>query len=162
MTNFWRYNVSSENYEGWGVFFLDSHGTFSCVTDYGNYGYVWSNIGDSYPDIRYFLVKGHSKEDQYIANKLANGKKEYDGRATLENVKTIIKEKDFLEKDEEEYILTKYNNLYSEYDYHTWSTETNLNLFEEEVVEYVTPFQLQSFMKYLWPRFIEVMKKDLK
>ena len=47
MTSFRRYNIPSINGEGWAVVVLDlKDGYFSTVSDWGNYSYMWPNIGE--------------------------------------------------------------------------------------------------------------------
>jgi len=54
MTSFRRYNIPSINGEGWAVVVLDlKDGYFSTVSDWGNYSYMWTNIGPL--DFRQFL-----------------------------------------------------------------------------------------------------------
>ncbi len=55
MTSFRRYNIPSVNGEGWAVVVLDlKDGYFSTVSDWGNYSYMWPNIGEGL-DFRQFL-----------------------------------------------------------------------------------------------------------
>jgi hypothetical protein len=72
----WRYTVPAEpwrrlardpehRYSGLGYFLIDSSGMFTCVTDYGNYAYKWSDWGPR--DFRSFLC-GLSSD--YLCGKL--------------------------------------------------------------------------------------------
>jgi hypothetical protein len=54
-STFRRYNIPSINGEGWAVVVLDlKDGYFSTVSDWGNYSYMWTNIGTGL-DFRQFL-----------------------------------------------------------------------------------------------------------
>jgi hypothetical protein len=51
----YRYSVPPEDtVQGWGIFLIDSVGTFTCVTDYGNYAFAWRHTG--YHDFRRWIV----------------------------------------------------------------------------------------------------------
>ena len=63
----WRYAVPSEKLKDWAVLFLDEAGTFAAVSDFGNYGHVWSSGGRVH-GIREFLLQ---VDDGYLLDKLA-------------------------------------------------------------------------------------------
>ena len=84
----WRYHVPSVNGEGWGIFVIGSDGYFSCVTDHGNYAYLWTHHG--FDDFRKFLLRAVEDRD-YFVTKLGHGKV-YDGPETEKALKEAVAE----------------------------------------------------------------------
>ncbi len=84
----WRYYIPSVNGEGWGVFFLDSDGIISAVTDYGNYGCWFSDPGCK--DFREFFLNAWRDRGYFLRKFAVNTKKVYQGEETFSAIKQEI------------------------------------------------------------------------
>ncbi|MFI5296465.1 MAG: hypothetical protein ACHREM_00085 [Polyangiales bacterium] len=82
----YRYALPSVRGEGWGIFVVGSDGFFACITDWGDYSYLWSHHGC--PDFRLFLL-GMTKDPHYFITKFAP-EREYDNDKTVENIRKEI------------------------------------------------------------------------
>ncbi len=148
----------------WGRFFLTTDGTLGIVSDYGNYGYWWTHPGC---EIRQFLI---GCEPDYIIGKLAGGATEYDAEETGRRIKREIlrlrRTRDLSQKgarDEYE-LLARHDAVSDQRLLFLWYEETRLHEVVEVVSElfvYSKPFQLQGFMKVLWPAFIAKLEEEL-
>lgn len=152
-----RYYVPSTNLEGWAVIFIDSEGFFSTVSDYGNYGYRWSNPG--MPFIQFL----QSLDEDYVCKKLAGEGREYDDETThkraLEAIRECVDSDNFTEDEafEERSLLNRYDELCDRENYELWRENT---LLPEPVSPvYRIPQQVVTFYKKVWPRFIEQLKE---
>lgn len=156
--SFERYSIPSGSHGGWAIIFLDSRGVFSTVSDYGNYGYIWSHPGCPFHE---FLA---SIDTSYLSKKLANGAREYRGEETLKFVEDRLKElsangdtpEDVLY--EERVLLKSCDKLYSPEDFSKWSDQTTLPDAHEYAC-YAVPTQLEMFCKHVWPQFVEQLKQ---
>jgi hypothetical protein len=86
-TTVWRYVLGGESPGtswGWAIAYLDSHGYFSTVSDFGNYAYRWVNFGPT--DFRVFFM---ALRPDYVLRKISSCEV-YDGKATLRRVKEHI------------------------------------------------------------------------
>ncbi|HEY3499640.1 MAG TPA: hypothetical protein VGK73_33345 [Polyangiaceae bacterium] len=145
-------------YREWGRFWLTSDGCLSILSDFGNYGYWWGSPGCEF---RRFLTRAGV---EYIANKLAGGEEDYDGRETVKLVKASILElrragRYTREWARDEWDRIKLYDLDESYD--EWFRNTRIPDAHELSPVYVTPFQLQAFMRKLWPVFVEALKNEL-
>lgn len=148
--------------EGWGIFFLDSIGTFTCVTDWGNYAYAWRAFGPA--DFREFLL---GINDGYLLSKISV-REEYQSDETLVNVKQhliasrVAKDLTRETAREEWELLENCDDLRNEHDWWRWTSQTELNcLGDDGLVVYDRPQQAKAFVQLLWPRFKDMLRKEL-
>ena len=83
-TKTWTYVLPSHKGEGYAYIFLTDTGVFSTVSDFGNYGYIWSHTG--FDDVREFFLKSNPG---YFLEKLAP-EQEFDDVQTLENARLLF------------------------------------------------------------------------
>lgn len=90
-----HYRLPSVNGEGWAIITIGTDGTFTALSDYGNYGYAgWRHHGKK--DIREFFVRGDRTSDSYLVGKLTLGQRDkYDGEATVRHIRERIIERRF-------------------------------------------------------------------
>lgn len=164
---YWRYVVPSINgIEGWGIFLLDSTGMFSCVTDYGNYAFKWTHHGEK--DFREFFVCGSF---EYYVDKLyligSQGKLEFDPDETVKNIKQSILEsrwEDHMGKETARHewdLLDEVDWTMGVLSQHEWYESTDLCDASEYFV-YDYPPRVRALRDKLLPRFVNVLKEELK
>jgi hypothetical protein len=161
----WRYTVPAEpehRYSGWGYFLIDSSGMFTCVTDYGNYAYKWSDWGPR--DFRRFLC-GLSSD--YLCGKL-DSTRTYDGERTYKRVReeiTSLRRSECItgEFAYREWRLAKQMVRHSstDHDFRDWYEETELEN-ASELAQYSLGIQVRTFAERLYPRLVELLKDDLE
>lgn len=167
-TKFWKYYVPSvDGISGWGIFILDSTGYFSCVTDYGNYAYNWTHHGMD--DFREFFI--HDSSFDYFCNKLhkigAEGKLEFQEDETVRNIKQSILESrwhDHMDKDvarKEWDLLNEIDWTMGEISQWEWYNLTDL-CDPSEYFVYDYPPRVKGLRDKLFPRFAEMLRKELK
>lgn len=157
----WRYVVPSNKFGEWGIFLLDSTGYFSVVSDFGNYAYLWTHHGCA--DFREFLV---GLEKDYLCSKLGT-------KGTLDEKKTLQLIGEALDQAEEdgsipEEEMVEERMILEELDssdgveagFRDWSESTRLNP-PWEYLCYSYPPDLLGFAEKVWPRFVELLRKDL-
>lgn len=156
----WRYVVQSDKGGSeWAVFLIDSTGMFAVVSDRGNYAFWWHAYGER--DFRAFLA---GLDGDYVRRKL-HPDKEYDGDATLKAVKTQIRwlrrthALDAKQAKHERGLLTKHNRLQDREDYALWAQDTTLDICE--LARYSPPNDILEFTRVIYPRFVELLKRDL-
>lgn len=73
---------------GWARIWITDDGAFTCLSDWGNYGYWWGNPGQEF---RRFLA---TCDDSYLTGCFINGDRENTGkvRAFLKNVWPLLVE----------------------------------------------------------------------
>ncbi|MFN0221458.1 MULTISPECIES: hypothetical protein [Paenibacillus] len=161
---FWRYSIPSIDGQGWGIFLLDSTGMFAAVSDYGNYAYFWPLKNTGYNDFREFFGEA---DGYYLMGKVApSRKREYQGDRTEQSIReTILR----MRRDD---ALTEADarmewELLSSTDFHylegfsIWYQQTNLPDAHEEAVYDYSADEL-AFSKILYPRFCEIVAKELE
>jgi hypothetical protein len=155
------YMVRGEHFE-WARIWITDDGCFSCLSDFGNYGYWWGAPGCEF---RKFLC--HIQDD-YLMSKLNSGERdEYDADATLKRWQRRIcqlrREKELTrdEASKEWTLLENCSGLYSEFDLHEWYLTTKLNCHDEGPGVYRVPIQIQMFVKRLWPLFVVQLRAEL-
>lgn len=86
------YLPTVDGLEGWAEVIITDGGYFSTVSDYGSYAFAWRAFGECF---RTFLL-GAERDSDYFTKKLQPGGDgpgdEYDGDATVENIKRQILE----------------------------------------------------------------------
>jgi hypothetical protein len=158
----WRYHLPSIKGEGWVIAFLDSIGAFSCLSDWGDYGYRWPQAGWGPGDFRQFFVQCH---DDYVLHKIAR-RDTYHSDRTLRNVKDHIlsHRRDLCwsrqwARDEWN-LLTRHSNLYSREDFAFWYQDTKIADVGELSV-YDVSDQARGFIEHAMPRLREAIKAEL-
>lgn len=154
-----RYKIRNDR--GWAVFVIGSDGYFSVVSDYGNYAFWWSHIGEI--DFREFLI---NLDHDYVCSKLAQDRqKEYQADSTLESVKEYICEARrrglfTAEEAREEWELAE-DFLENEGNPDSWLRFTKISdAWEHAVYDY--PSQLRAFYKNLWKDFAKALHEELQ
>jgi len=69
---------------GWARIWLTDDGCISILSDWGNYGYWFGSPGCEF---RLFLT---GCDDDYLGNKFAGGKTEFDGEETADAARELI------------------------------------------------------------------------
>ena len=150
--------------QGWGIFLLDSTGMFTCVTDYGNYAYKWTDHGMD--DFRKFVIQ---IDWHYTMEKLWDGRsKEFDGKQTVQAIERHIIEyrregyytKEFARK-EWDLLQEQHSSYFShEHDFMLWYEETELQDASEFAV-YDYPATVKALVIKLLPRLQEEIRQEL-
>jgi hypothetical protein len=153
-----RYEVKPETRLGpWGIFIVDTdRGILAVVSDFGNYAYLWTDPGCEF---RAFLLKC---EEDYLVDKLVMGRPdrdEYDPEATERAVKAAIKEHEGDQKLEK--LILEEHDLSELESFHQWLADTHLREAHDLVV-YVPNRQCSALLEKVWPRFRELLKKELE
>lgn len=156
------YDLRFNRYE-WARIWVTSDGMISICSDYGNYGYWFGAPGC---EIRKFLTGCDPGPSGYIAIKLAEGRRVYDGDGTLKSLKEHIlssRRGGDLTREEardEWQLLEHHNRLEHTEDFATWYQETKIDCAYEFRCEKIAG-QLQGFMEHCWPVLVKAMKKEL-
>jgi len=155
---------------GWAEIHLGSRGQFMAISDYGNYGYVWSSVGGdpSQPYLERFcrFLIGVESSPSYFAEKL-NPTMVYDPESTLKLIKEHIlsARKDGTwereEAREEWELLKNFNSLESKYDFERWMEETRFGepwelgstQLEGQVVAFVNEIMIKFMVPLLKARY---------
>ena len=159
----WRYHLPSIKGEGWAIVFIDSIGVFTCVSDWGDYGYRWHEAGWGPQEFRQFFIRC---EDDYILRKIAPNDTYY-GEQTLKNVKRHIVELrrggtfDRDQAREEWDRLDECEQLRTREDFAVWYQATTKIDCAYELVHYGPEPQALGFMEHVMPRLREVIRAEL-
>jgi len=164
---------------GWAIIVIDtSNGFFSTVSDWGNYGYIWSAPGSR--GFWQFLLE---IDEHYLHGKLMSGRTDrlvYDeglarravwfelldwmrrkrkelrrlGRFQEEERRRLERS---IEEEKEHWERADFSSSES---FYAWSTESRLNFFE--LRDYHVPNrQCMAFCRRAWPRFCEMLRAEL-
>jgi hypothetical protein len=146
----------------WARIWITDDGSFSCISDYGNYGYWWGAPGCEF---RRFLCQ---VDDHYLTTKLQNGERdEYDGEATLAKVRKHIaaelraKRLTGMEAKRERGLLDQHDLVDGEHVLWAWWQESRLDWCDETPGVYRTPIQLAAFVREVWPLFVAQLRAEL-
>lgn len=159
-TKCWRYYMPCQQGEGWAVVFLDSMGVLSTVSDWGNWGYRWSNWG--HEDFRSFVL---SLRADYLTEKFAPGRV-FSGSKTAEAVRRHIvenrKDRTFSkEQAQEEWdLIEEYTPFNDAADFDDWIGRTKL----EEPWFFATLANhpmAESFCARVLPRLKDAIRAEL-
>ncbi len=156
-----RYYEIKPGKTGWARIWLTDDGCISIMSDWGNYGYWFGAPGCEF---RLFLT---GCDDDYLGNKFAGGKKEFDGEGTADAARELIlyrRRKGFLSADDARREWNGVPTLFdSEIEYAEWvNHETELGPdYTYDLSRYVRPHGVRKFMKHLWPLFVEQLKAQL-
>jgi len=153
---------SQDSFGGWGIFVIASDGYFSCVSDYGNYAFRWTAIGEG-RDFRDFLAQIGS---DYLLSKISPGPT-YDGDLTEKNVLALIQkqlEEGLIDEDDaerERELLREESHLENEIHFYRWSEETAIEHDVSEIYETSHPSDVIAFCEKLLPRFQAALRAEL-
>lgn len=152
------YQVRGEHRE-WARIWITDDGCISIMSDFGNWGYWFGSPGCEF---RKFLTRC---DDDYISKKLADGEREYDGERTFANVRReIIRlRRDGLSAElarHEWELCERFSKLENREDFALWQAESVID--PSELASFVYPFQLQHFVKRLWPLFVMQLRAEIE
>lgn len=157
-----RYVLPSITGEGWGIFVIGSDGYFSCVSDFGNYAFQWTAIGEG-RDFRDFLAQiGHD----YLLSKISPGRT-YDGDLTEKNVLALIQEQlqagllDTADVAREHALLREEDHLHNDLNLYKWSAQTALEHDTSAIYGTSHPSDVCAFCEKLLPRFQTMLRAEL-
>lgn len=146
----------------WARIWITDDGSFSCLSDYGNYGYWWGSPGCEF---RRFLTQVDS---HYLTGKLQNGERdEYDGDATLlriqRHISTELRAKRLtgMEAKRERDLLKNHDIVDGEHHLFCWWQESRLDWSDQTPGVYRTPIQLAAFVEKVWPLFVSQLRTEL-
>jgi len=158
-----RYVLPSVNsLEGWGIFVIASDGYFSSVSDYGNYAFRWTAIGEG-RDFREFLAQIGS---DYLLGKISPGRT-YDGDMTEKNVLALIQKQledgliDDDDAEREKELLRDEDHLENVVNFHQWSEKTAIEHDVSGIYETSHPSDVVAFCEKLLPRFQAALRAEL-
>ncbi len=146
---------------GWARIWITDDGCISIMSDWGNYGY-W--FGAPAVEFRLFLT---GCDDDYLGNKFAGGKKDFDGQETADAVRELIlrhrREKRLSAEDARREWDSLDSDFGSEIDWCEWvNHETQ---FDHEYVydlgSYVRPNAVRQLIKHVWPLFVAQLRAQL-
>ena len=144
---------------GWARIWLTDDGCISIISDHGTFGYWFGSPGCEF---REFLL---DCGDDYLGGKFSRGKTEFDGEATVDLIRerilhlrrhTNISRGDA--RREWEKLPTVFD---SPEDFSSWVCESTHIRDAYELSCYVTPWNVQHFLKHQWPLFVAQLKAEL-
>lgn len=123
MTTLWRYQIPSENGEGWAIFVIGSDGFFATVNDYHNCAFRWTDPGVK--DFREFFLDVKKRKDYFI-EKLSGGRHVHNAHLTLMAVFEALRKLNDreIEESERRVIRNEYGNLSDEGYLRRWADNT--------------------------------------
>ncbi len=143
---------------GWARIWITDDGCISIMSDWGNYGYWFGSPGCEF---RLFLT---GCDDDYLGNKFAGGKTEFDGEETVEAIRERIlhlRRHGRISKSwaHQEWVkLPKYFDTPE--DFGSWMRDSSLEDMYE-YARYVRPHAVRQFMKQVWPLLVAQLKAEL-
>jgi hypothetical protein len=146
---------------GWARIWITDDGCISIMSDWGDYGY-W--FGDPAMEFRAFLLQC---DDDYLGNKFAGGKKEFDGEETADAARELIlrhrREKRLDAEDARREWRGVPTMFDGEVDYAEWvNHQTELGFdYTYDLARYVRPHAVRQFLKHVWPLFVELLRAEL-
>lgn len=144
---------------GWARIWITDDGCFTCLSDWGNYGYWWGSPGCEF---RQFLT---ICDDDYLTGKLAGGKKELNGTETVFRIQEGILSLRRCGAITREEAREEWDRLPTCFEHDVelsdWLRETDLSDAWEYAL-YERPRQLQEFVKHIWPLFVARLKHELE
>jgi|GEM_PF-2930322 hypothetical protein len=152
-----------EHRSEWARIWITDDGCISILSDYGNYGYWFGAPGGEF---RRFLT---NCGDDYITNKLSEGRRNLDQRATELNAKRLVLRARRDRSIDRETARDEWNAVRdvewdNEYSRSKWYFEETklVDYGATEVLVYDYPQQLQAFVRVLWPVFIAALTEEIK
>lgn len=156
ITRFYEVNAGKP---GWARIWITDDGCISVMSDYGNYGY-W--FGDPGCEFRLFLT--HC-DDDYLGNKFAGGKTEFDGEATVELIRERILHLRRTGSLAASVARDEWNALPGVFDtpedFQSWARDDTQLQDAYELSCYVRPHAVRNFFKRTWPLFKAQLREEL-
>jgi hypothetical protein len=164
----WRFVIPPEKGQGWGIFVLGEDGYFSCVSDFGDYVYLWTHPGKEF---RRFLLGLH---DGYLMGKLGKGDRVFDEEGTRKSLmaEVVAQRRDRAISSVEARELAEIIRDAS------LDTEGGVAVLLDALVnesptfyEVASPWEcvrmqhrgdLRAFVEQLWPRFKKRLREDIE
>lgn len=161
----------------WARIWITEDGCFTSISDHGNYGYWWGDIGPD-DDFRQFLID--CDPGYYITTKLSHGVTEFDGAATVQLIRERILQSrrcGSLTRNEAAYewdlvhpkptgpswrcgTRGHHSEMETQSDGERWYAATRLP-DASELFAYHPPSRLLMFMKKIWPEFVKLLQAEL-
>jgi len=154
------YEISPRK-SGWARIWITDDGSFSCLSDWGNFGYWWGAAGCEF---RQFLI---GCDDDYLGNKFSGGRSEYDGDGTEMAIKRVIlrkrrEQRISAEEARMEWRRLGFCDLETPVGLNDWSNQTTLSVEDyHETPRYVIPHKVRMFLKNVWPLFVGKLRAEL-
>lgn len=152
---------------GWAEIHIGQKGQFMALSDYGNYGYLWTHVGgDSQtPYLKRFceFLVGVEESPHYFIGKLST-RKVYDSKSTVEGIKQAILERRFdrsfsKERARDEWaLIDEYGLSDGDGQFENWLEETQL----DEAWEYHSRMPEPDVVAFVERVMIEWMAPILK
>ncbi len=146
---------------GWARIWVTDDGCISIMSDWGNYGYWFGCPGCEF---RLFLT---GCDDDYLGNKFAGGKKDFDGEGTADAARELVlrlrREKRLSAEGARREWESLDADFGSEMDWVEWvNHETELGYDHiHDLGRYIRPHAVTQLIKHVWPLFIEQLKAQL-
>lgn len=151
---------SADSFGGYAWIVIDSQGRFTTISDYGNYGYWWSNWGPADVDFRDFIRESLCPDVNYTAKKLGQDRgKIFLVEETKKSLrKAIIEHVPKHQRAEELALLSAVD---SEVALSHWHSQTKL---EDPGDHYCYDFcpQVYAFCEKVMPRFKAILDEERK
>lgn len=153
----WTYWLPSMKSEGYAWIVMDSAGRFTTISDYGNYGYWWSNWGDG--DFRDFVRLHLCQDAHYLVRKLGADRGQV--FKVSDTQKAIYERIDASAFDDEqkEYERDLVRNIDNEFTYTLWYNQTRLDDLTD-IARYDYHPQLYAFIEKVIPRLKAVLDAE--
>jgi hypothetical protein len=158
-----KYTIRLPNLQGWAIIIVDeSQGVVSIISDYGNWGYVWSHHG------RRTLKQFLTEIDSYYAwEKFTGSKKIYNHEKTVKTIKQKIQDMEdsqYITKEVGIKLREELDQLEYESNEDTYRSEILTNQFSDiyELFCYDQDPQFNMFFNLLWKPFVEHIKSEVQ
>lgn len=146
---------------GWARIWITDDGCISIMSDYGNYG-CW--FGAPGCEFRLFLT--HC-DDDYLGNKFAGGKKEFDGEETADAARELIlrqRREKRISADDARHEWNELPTVFDhEIDYAEWVNHRTSISHDHtyDMARYVRPYAVRDLMRHVWPLFKAQLQEEL-
>ena len=158
-----RYDIrSNKTGDGWGAFIIDDRGYFAVVSDFGNYSYWWTHIGED--DFRQFLCR---LDADYLCGKLAPTRV-YDCDGTEKCIREHIlrwrsERRITKELARKEWDHLDFADIHGDGGFVLWMQDSELpDRWDADLCCYERPPQAMAFCKRLYPRFVKRLRDEMK
>lgn len=161
---YWDYSVKGHNrLEGWAKILITEDGRFHAISDYGNFSYWWTCIGEGRTILEF--VHGICDDPYYICQKL-KPTKERDDAKSFKSLKDQIladrRTKSLSAEDAlEKWLYLKDFDSWEDFlrDDFTYDHFKDWDLHEFEVREYCS--DIRAFAKHVMPALALLLQKDI-
>lgn len=161
---YWDYTLRGRSLgEGWAKILITEDGRFHAISDYGNFAYWWTSIGEGRTILEF--VHGICDDPYYICQKLKPERvliAAASFKALLEEVIARRKDDWSQEKARSAWDLIKYYAVENDWQGYVEDGETHLHFeapWEYAVSDYTS--DIQAFAKYVMPALAPLLLKDI-